>query len=76
MRRTVSARLELAIGDPAEIALQIAAGRAASGSTSVLEVQLDGVPVAWREVQGATAAARTSPDRGGTGDSRSPTPRP
>ena len=52
MRRTVSARLDLAIGDPAEIALQIAA---AGGERidEALAVQLDGVPVAWREVQGA-----------------------
>ena len=52
MRRTVSARLDLAIGDPAEIALQIAAA-AGERVDELLEVHLDGAPVTWQEVEGA-----------------------
>jgi len=52
MRRTVSARLGLAIRDPAEIALQIAAA-AGERVDELLDVRLDGAPVAWREVRGA-----------------------
>jgi hypothetical protein len=52
MRRTVSARLDLAIGDPAEIALQITAA-AGERVDELLEVHLDGVPVAWRAVESA-----------------------
>jgi transglutaminase-like putative cysteine protease len=52
MRRTVSARLDLAIRDPAEIALQITAA-AGERVDELLEVHLDGAPVIWREVAGA-----------------------
>jgi Transglutaminase-like superfamily len=52
MRRTVSARLDLAIADPAEIVLQIAAA-AGERVDELLEVHLDGAPVAWHEVEGA-----------------------
>jgi transglutaminase-like putative cysteine protease len=52
MRRTVSARLELAIGDPTELALQIAVA-AGERIDERFEVSLDGNPVAWREVPGA-----------------------
>ena len=52
MRRTVSTRLDLAIGDPAEIALQIAAA-AGERVDELLEIRLDGVPVTWQEVEGA-----------------------
>jgi transglutaminase-like putative cysteine protease len=49
MRRTVSARLELAIGDPAEILLQVAVA-AQRRADERLEIRLDGTPVEWREV--------------------------
>lgn len=52
MRRTVSARLELEIRDPAEIALQIAVA-AGERVDEVLDIQLDGTHVASREVPGA-----------------------
>jgi transglutaminase-like putative cysteine protease len=52
MRRTVSARLELAIRDPAEIVLQIAAA-AGERVDEQLDVRLDGAALTWREVQGA-----------------------
>jgi transglutaminase-like putative cysteine protease len=52
MRRTVSARLELAIRDPAEIALQIAVA-AGERADELLDIRLDGTPVASREVQAA-----------------------
>ena len=54
MRRTVSARLELAIRDPAELALQIAAA-AGERLDELLEVRLDGAPVAWRVAVSYTA---------------------
>ena len=52
MRRTVSARLELAIRDPAEIALQIAVA-AGERIEEVLDIRLDRTHVASREVPGA-----------------------
>ncbi len=52
MRRTVSARLELEIRDHAEIALQIAVA-AGERVDEVLDIRLDGAPVAAREVPGA-----------------------
>ena len=52
MRRTVSARLDLVISDPAEIALQITAA-AGERVDEMLQMHLDGVPVAWRAVVGA-----------------------
>ena len=75
MRRTVSARLELAIGDPAEIVLQIAA----AGGERVderLEVQLDGAPVSWREVQGAHGGRAHVLEAGRGPARRSPTQPP
>jgi len=56
MRRTVSARLELAIRDPAEIALQIAVA-AGERVDELLEIQLDGAPVPWEVVEGAIPKA-------------------
>src|SRR4051812_49901916 len=52
MRRTVSATLDLAIGDPAEIVLQIGAV-GGERVDEVLEVHLDGAPVACQTVEGA-----------------------
>ncbi len=52
MRRTVSARLELDIGAPAEIALQIAVA-AGERIDELLDIRLDGTHVAAREVSGA-----------------------
>jgi transglutaminase-like putative cysteine protease len=52
MRRTVSARLELEIRESAEIALQIAVA-AGLRVDEVLDIRLDGTPVAAREVSGA-----------------------
>jgi transglutaminase-like putative cysteine protease len=52
MRRTVSATLDLAISDPAEIALQITAA-AGERLDEKLDVQLDGAPVTWQAVEGA-----------------------
>jgi transglutaminase-like putative cysteine protease len=51
MRRTVSARLELEIRDPAEIALQIAAA-AGERVDELLDIRLDGTPVPSLEVSG------------------------
>ncbi len=65
MRRTVSVRLDLAIADPAELALQIAVA-AGERSEELLEIRLDGVPVEWQEVSvahGGRAHLLTS-DRG------------
>jgi transglutaminase-like putative cysteine protease len=52
MRRTVSARLELEIRDPAEIAVQIAVA-AGERLDELLDICLDGTPVPWLEVPGA-----------------------
>jgi hypothetical protein len=49
MRRTVSARIKLEVGEPAELALQIAAA-AAERVDEVLDVRLDGALVEVREV--------------------------
>jgi transglutaminase-like putative cysteine protease len=51
MRRTVSARLELEIRDPSEIALQIAVA-AGERIDEVLDIRLDGTSVPLREVPG------------------------
>jgi transglutaminase-like putative cysteine protease len=51
MRRTVSARLDLAISDPAEIALQISVA-AGERVDELLAIHLDGAPVAWQAVEG------------------------
>ena len=51
MRRTVSAKLELAIRDPAEIALQIAVA-AGERVDELLEIHLNGAPVPWAAVEG------------------------
>jgi transglutaminase-like putative cysteine protease len=52
MRRTVSARLELEIRDPAEIALQIAVA-AGERIEEALDIRLDGTHAAPHEVSGA-----------------------
>jgi len=52
MRRTVSARLDLVIADPAELALQITAA-AGERVDELLEVHLDGALVPSRAVDGA-----------------------
>ena len=51
MRRTVSAKLELAIRDPAEIALQIAVA-AGERVDELLEIHLNGARVPWEAVEG------------------------
>ena len=64
MRRTVSARLDLAISDPAEIALQIAVGRGRAGRRAARDPPRRCPGRLARPSRERTAAARISSDVG------------